>query len=91
MVGVVVAMVISTMHEQSCIYSHNARKFEKSSKIQSVILVYHNDEIAEVSKSWISQVIITIRRNYPEKVFSYKIEPGVLFELSLISLKTIDT
>ena len=28
MVGVVVAMVISTMHEKSCIDSHNARKFE---------------------------------------------------------------
>ena len=35
MAGVVVAMVISTMHEKSCIDSHNARKFEKSSKIQS--------------------------------------------------------
>ena len=35
MVGVVVAMVISTMHEKSCIDSHNAREFEKSSKIQS--------------------------------------------------------
>ena len=28
MVGVVVAMMISTMHEKSCIDSHNARKFE---------------------------------------------------------------
>ena len=35
MVGVAVAMVISTMHEKSCIDSHDARKFEKSSKIQS--------------------------------------------------------
>ena len=35
MVGVAVAMVISTMYEKSCIDSHNARKFEKSSKIQS--------------------------------------------------------
>ena len=35
MVGVVVSMVISTMHEKSCIDSHNERKFEKSSKIQS--------------------------------------------------------
>ena len=33
MVGVAVAMVISTMHEKSCIDSHNARKFEKRSKI----------------------------------------------------------
>ena len=31
MVGVAVAMVISTMHEKSGIDSHNARKFEKSS------------------------------------------------------------
>ena len=28
MVGVVVAMVICTMHEKSCIDSHNAREFE---------------------------------------------------------------
>ena len=35
MVGVAVAMVISPMHEKSCIDSHNARKFEPSSKIQS--------------------------------------------------------
>ena len=28
MVGVAVDMVISTMHEKSCIDSHNARKFE---------------------------------------------------------------
>ena len=35
MVGVVVAMVISTMHEKSDIDSHNAREFEKNSKIQS--------------------------------------------------------
>ena len=28
MVGVAVAMVISTMYEKSCIDSHNARKFE---------------------------------------------------------------
>ena len=35
MVGVAVAMVISTMHDKSCIDLHNARKFEKSSKIQS--------------------------------------------------------
>ena len=39
MVGVAVAMVISTMHEKSCIDSHNARKFEKSSKIQSFVHV----------------------------------------------------
>ena len=74
MVGVAVAMVISTMHEKSCIDSHNARKFEKSPKIQSFASFIrttrnHNDEIAEVSPSWISYVIITIRRNYPESYF----------------------
>ena len=34
MVGVAVAIVISAMHEKSCIDSHNARKYENSSKIQ---------------------------------------------------------
>ena len=48
MVGVAVAMVISTMHEKSGIDSH------------------HNDEIAEVSQSWI---FITIRPNYSEIYF----------------------
>ena len=37
MVGVAVAMVISTMHAKSCIDSHNARKFEKSSFTHPVI------------------------------------------------------
>ena len=35
MAGVVVAMLIFTMHDKLCIDSHNARKFEKSSEIQS--------------------------------------------------------
>ena len=35
MVGVAATMVISTMYEKSCIDSHNARKFETCSKIQS--------------------------------------------------------
>ena len=50
MVGVAVAMVISTMHEKSCIDSHNARKFEK--KFQNSVIHTsrnHNDEIAEIS------------------------------------------
>ena len=54
MVGVAVAMVISTMHEKPCIDSHNARKFEK--KFQNSVIPTsrnHNDEIAEVSQSWI--------------------------------------
>ena len=33
MVGVAVAIVIPTMHEKACIDLHNARKFEKYSKI----------------------------------------------------------
>ena len=33
MVGVAVAMVIPTMHEKSCIDLHNARQFEKYSKM----------------------------------------------------------
>ena len=55
MVGVAVAMVISTMHEKSCIDSHNARKFEKKFQ-NSVIHAFrnHNDEIAEASQSRIS-------------------------------------
>ena len=56
MVGVAVAMLISTMHEKSCIDSHNARKFEKKKFQNSVIHTSHNhnDEIAEVSQSRIS-------------------------------------
>ena len=53
MVGVVVAMVISTMHETSCIDSHNARKFEKK-KSNIHTSRNHNDEITDVSHSWIS-------------------------------------
>ena len=50
MVGVAVAVVflIFTMHEKSCIDSHNARKLEK--KFQSSVIHTshnHNDEIAE--------------------------------------------
>ena len=55
MVGVAVAMVISTMHEKPCIDSHNAWKFEK--KFQNSVIHTsrnHNDESAEVSQSWIS-------------------------------------
>ena len=91
MVGVVVAMVISTMHEKSCIDSHNAREFEKNSKIQPFthltitmmkLWKYHSHEFLKLSKLY--NAII-------QKVMSYKIEQEFLFELSLISLKTIDT
>ena len=58
MVGVAVAMEISTMHEKSCIDSHSAWKFEKSSKIQSFthlaitmmkLRKYHSYEFLKVS------------------------------------------
>ena len=85
MASVAVAMVISTMHDKSCIDLHNARKFEKNSKIQSFthlaitmikLLKYHSHEFLKLSYNAIIQ-----------KIFSYKIEPEFLFELSLISLK----
>ena len=58
MIGVAVAMVISTMHEKSCIDLYNAQKFEKSSKIQSFthlaitmmkLLKYHSHEFLKLS------------------------------------------
>ena len=55
MIAVAVAMAISTMHEKACIDLHNARKVEK--KFQNWLVHTsrnHNDEIAEVSLSWIS-------------------------------------
>ena len=91
MVGVVVAIVISTMHEKSCIDSHNAQKFEKSSKIQSFthlaitmmkLRKYHSHEFLKLSKLY-NEII--------QKIMSYKLEQEFLFELSLISLKTVDT
>ena len=75
MVGVAVAMVISTMHEKSCIDSHNARKFEKSSKIQSFthpaitmmkLRKYRSHEFLKVSK--LCDAII-------QKALYYKTEP----------------
>ena len=82
MVGVAVTMVISTMHEKSCIDSHNARKFEKSSKIQSFahlaiammkLRKYHSHEFLKVSL--LCDAIV-------QKALSYKIEPEFLFELT---------
>ena len=82
MVGMAVAMVISTMHEKSCIDSHNARKFEKSSKIWSFthlaitmmkLRKYHSHEFLKVSQLY--DAII-------QKAISYKIEPEFLFELT---------
>ena len=82
MVGVAVAMVMSTMHEKSCIDSHNARKFEKSSKIQSFthlaitmmkLWKYYSHEFLKVSE--LCDAII-------QKALSYKIEAEFLFELT---------
>ena len=44
MVGVVIAMVISTMHGKPCIDSHNARKFEKSFNSQSLTHLAIDDD-----------------------------------------------
>ena len=58
MVGVAITMVISTMHEKSCIDSHNAQKFEKSSKNQSFthlaitmmkVRKYHSHDFVKLS------------------------------------------
>ena len=82
MVDVAVAMVISTMHEKACIDSHNARKFEKGSKIQAFTHLaitmkkmrkYHSLEFAKLSK--IYDAII-------QKVISYKTEQEFFFKLS---------
>ena len=79
MFDVAVAIVISTMHEKSCIDSHNIQKFEKSSKIQSFthlaitmmkLRKYHSHEFLTLSKLY--DAII-------QKVISYKIESEILF------------
>ena len=91
MVCVVVAMVISTMHEKPCIDSHNARKFEKSSKIQSFT---HLAITMMKLRKYLSHEFLKLSKLYnanSQKVMSYKIEQEFLFELSLISLKTMDT
>ena len=76
MVGVAVAMVISTMHEKLCIDLHNAWKFEKSSNSQSFTYLtitmmklrkYHS---LEVSQSWSYQKYDAII----QKVISYKMK-----------------
>ena len=73
MVGVVVAMVISTMREKSCIDLHNARKFEKSSKIQSftqlAITMIKLRKYQLRKLSCLYDAII-------QKVISYQIEPS---------------
>ena len=90
MVGVAVAMVISTTHEKSCIDSHNAKKFKK--KFQNSVIHTsrnHSDEIAKVSQSWISLVIILIRCNYSESHFLQNLA-RILIWIIIVSLKTID-
>ena len=55
MVGVVVSMVISTMHEKWSIDLHNARKFEKKFPNSAIHTSYnHNEKIAEASYILIS-------------------------------------
>ena len=66
-VSVTVAMVISTMHEKSCIDSHNAREFEKSPQIQSFTLIklrkHHTYEFIKLFQPYdpIIQKVITYR------------------------------
>ena len=80
MVGVTVAMVISTMHEKSCI----DLQFEKSSKIQSfkhlaiTMMKLRKNHSHELLK--LLQLYDAIIQN----VISYKIEPEFLFEFLLI-------
>ena len=67
MVGLAVAMVISTMHEKACIDSHNVRKFEKSSKIQLFThLVITMMRLRKYHRHYFFEVIITMRPNYSE-------------------------
>ena len=48
-VGVAVAVLISTMHEKSCIDLHNAPKFEKRFQNAAIhISRNHNDETGKV-------------------------------------------
>ena len=81
MAGVVVAMVISTMHEKSCIDSHNAQKFTHLAITMMKLWKYHSHVFLKLSSLY--DAII-------QKVISHKIEQGFLFELSLISYKTTD-
>ena len=80
MVGVVVAMVISTMHEKSCIDSHNARVFEKSSKIQSFthhaitmmkLREYRSHEFIKLSKLY-NAIIQIVDLVTPESLWRHK-------------------
>ena len=85
MVGVDVAMMVSTMREKSCIDLHNARKFEKKKFQNSVIHISRNpnDGITKVESLGISYVILTIRHNYPESYFLQN-GAGFVFEIWLI-------
>ena len=51
MVGVAATMVIFTMHEKSCIDSHNAWICTKFQNLVIHTFRNYNDEIAEVSQS----------------------------------------
>ena len=75
MVGVAVTMVIFTMHAKSCIDLHNARKFEKSSKIQSC---KHLAITMMKLRKYRSHELLKLLQLYDailQRVISYKIEP----------------
>ena len=91
MIGVAVAMVISTMHEKSCIDSHNTRKFEKSSKIQSFthlaitmmkLRKYHRHYFFKLSQLY-GPII--------QKLISYNIELKMFIWITINFIETIDT
>ena len=54
MVDAAVVMVISTMHEKSCIELHNAWKFKKKFQNSVIHTSRSHDEIVEASLVWIS-------------------------------------
>ena len=89
MVGVAVAMVISTIWKTMHRFAQCTEIWKKFQNSVIYSSRNHNDEITEVSQSWIFKCIITMRREY--SALSYKIEPEFLFELIYISLKSIDT
>ena len=81
MVGVAVAMVISTMQEKSCKDPHNAGKFKKISKIQSFA---HLASSMMKLRKYYSHEFIKLLKLYDaiiQKVISNKIEPEFVFKL----------
>ena len=90
MAVVAVAIVISTKNEKSCTDSHNARTFEKSSKIQrftylAITIIklrkHHSNEFPKLFQPY--DTIF-------QQVTFYKIKPIFPLELSLIMSITIN-